>query len=149
MNSDILVRCHYAGTENKLIFAGMTPFMWIASVAWICLASGYTRRKNRYQHVLLMCSGILLDLALVLYLEFTRDAVQTAMEFKLSVLKQLHIGFSTAALLLYFPVMFIGIKLLRGADRTRLLPLHKKFAVPALLLRTAGFIFMFSMWKQS
>ena len=125
----------------------MTPFMWIATVAWLSLVNGYFRRTKRNEHVLLMCFGILLDLGLVLYLEFTRDAVQTAMEFKLSVLKQLHIGFSTAALLLYFPVLFIGFKLLLGADRERLLPVHKRFAIPALLLRTAGFIFMFSMWK--
>lgn len=120
--------------------------MTIASLAWLCLVLGYLARRKRSRHVPLVVAGIGADLGLVLYLQITREAVQTAVSFSLSPLEQIHILFSTLALVLYFPVLYLGIQLIRGQKTSRLL--HKRFAVTALIFRTLGFLFMFSMWQN-
>lgn len=125
----------------------MTIYMYIAACAWITMCGGYFLRRNRRLHPMLMRLAILIDFGLVLYLEATRGAVETALEFKLAVLKQIHIGFSTVALVLYFPVLYFGFHLLKGPVTAQLRNRHIKFALAAFFFRTLGFIFMFSMWK--
>lgn len=123
--------------------------MWIASFAWLCLVIGYLKRKERSVHIRLMLIGICTDIALVLYLQVTRSAVQTALKFSLTAFQQIHIGFSTLALLLYFPVLFLGIQLIKGTGSAHTKARHMVIAQTALILRTLGFLFMFSMWKNS
>jgi hypothetical protein len=126
----------------------MTIYMWIATVAWLCLISGYLARKKRSLHVTLMRTGIFLDIGLVLFLQFTRGAIQTALSFELALLKQLHIAASTIALLLYFPILYLGFQLLKGRGTAETRALHIKVGTTALFFRTLGFLLMFSMWKS-
>ncbi len=126
----------------------MTPYMYIASIAWIFLVSGWLARKNRRAHITLALTGIYLDVALVAYLQVTRGAVQTAMSFTLSALKQAHIGVSTVAFVLYIPVLILGTKLLKNPADGELRKIHKNVALAALIFRTLGFVFMFSMLEQ-
>ena len=126
----------------------MTIPMYIATTAWLLLVAGYFKRKERSLHVLLMRLGIGIDIGLVLFLQVTRSAIQTAASFKLSMLEQVHIGFSTLAFVLYFPVMYLGWKLLKGSDSPSTLIWHKRLALSAFAFRTLGFLFMFSMWKS-
>ncbi len=121
----------------------MTINMYIATVAWLLLSIGLFNRHKKLIHIRCMVSGIGLDIALVLYLQLTRDAVQQAAEFSLPVLHQFHILFSTLALLLYFPILFLGFQLVKG--QLEYLALHKKLGISAYLLRSAGFVFMFSL----
>jgi len=125
----------------------MTVNMYIATVAWLCLVLGVLNRKKRKKHVPLMLTGITLDFLLVLYLQVVRDAIQKAAEFSLSALQQTHIGFSTLALLLYFPVLYLGSQLVKGKGTPRTKSLHVRIALSAFLFRTLGFVFMFSMIK--
>lgn len=122
----------------------MTISMWIATVAWLLLVLGYIARRDRSRHVPLMLSGIGIDIALVTYLQLNRGAIQTALSFRMELLQQLHIGFSTGALILYFPVLYLGIKLI-GAPASALRRTHVRIATVALVLRTVGFVLMFSM----
>lgn len=122
----------------------MTLNMWIASCAWLLLVLGYGFRSRRDFHVPLVLAGILLDVGLVGYLQLTRDAVQTALEFKLGAFQQLHIGASTTALVLYPVVVITGVRML-STPSPRLRSIHRRFALTALGFRTAGFILMFSM----
>lgn len=94
-------------------------------------------------HVPMVLTAIIGDLSFVVFLQLTRDALARAFEFQLSLFNQMHIGFSAVAMLLYFPVVFFGIKLLRGENNCRLL--HRRLAVSAYVFRTLGFLFMFSM----
>ena len=126
----------------------MTINMWIASLAWLCLVVGYLNRKTRSIHVLFMRAGILIDISLVLYLQVTRGAIQKALGFSLEILQQLHIGASTVALLLYFPVLYLGYLLVKGKGNEKTKALHIKIATTAFFFRTLGFILMFSMWKS-
>ena len=123
----------------------MTINMYIATVAWICLMLGFVNRSNRKRHIRLMLVGIFLDIGLVLFLQVTRHAVQTAMELKLEVLPQLHILFSTLALVCYFPVLWFGFQLAFGEPLRSTKTWHLRFAYPAIFFRTIGFGLMFSM----
>ena len=125
----------------------MTLYMWIATVAWGLLVIGYLFRKQRQLHVTLMLSGIAVDLSLVLFLEITRDAVQTALGSDVSLLEYVHIAASTGAVICYIPTLYFGWKLLGGEIKYR--KAHVRVAVIALALRTIGFIFMFSMLEHT
>lgn len=123
----------------------MTVNMYIATVAWLLLLLGYAMRRNRAIHVPLMLLGISSDILLVLYLQLTKSAVETALSFSLSSLQQLHIACSSVALILYFPVLFLGFTLLRGRATKSARKLHVRLASTALVFRTLGFFLMFSM----
>ncbi|OVE80464.1 hypothetical protein BVY02_00040 [bacterium J17] len=131
----------------------MTIYMFIATLACVLLIVGYLFRFKRRLHIALMSSGIFLDVLLVLYLQLTRDAVQTALQFELDYLAQLHIGFSTFALLLYLPISILGVKLLRGGYEPttqavkKLRHWHIRFAMPALISRVIGWFLMLSLIK--
>ena len=132
----------------------MTPSMYLASFAWCLLAVGVLLRNHRAHHVTLMIAGIALDFTLVIYLQFTRHAVQKALAFDLALLQQTHIACSTVAVLLYLPTLYFGTKLLRAkssvnkADFGILRARHLRFAVSAFIARTLGLAFMFSLWKN-
>lgn len=127
----------------------MSIYMYIASLAYFFMLVGVLERRHRSLHVPLMLSALSLDFALVLYLEVTRAAVEKALEFSMRVPAQIHIAFSSTALLLYFPVLYFAFRILRGSrlasDRSR----HIGFALAALTFRSLGFIFMFSMYKAN
>lgn len=92
-----------------------------------------------------MLLGISLDVVLVLFLQVTRSAVQTALKFELTALQQTHIAFSTSALLLYPGVIYLGYKLFNDRQNQTLRARHKAVAITCFILRTFGFLFMFSM----
>lgn len=121
----------------------------IATLNFFLLLSGFTlRHRNRNAHAVLMSLGVFSDLSLVLALQIQRDAIQTAAAFKLSALNQAHIFTSTAATVLYIPMVVIGISLFRAKTRTpnsRKQTLHRRIGWTVLVLRTLGFFLMFSM----
>lgn len=126
----------------------MTANMYVATFAWILLITGYLQRKNRTRHIPLMLTGIFLDIGLVLYLQFTRSAIQTAVSFTLTWIRQLHVISSTFAFVLYFPVLISGWKLASDAGSPNMRSRHIRLATAALVFRTIGFILMFSLWKS-
>jgi hypothetical protein len=95
------------------------------------------------------------DLGLVLWLEFTRSVIERTLGDSsiadprpYDVTATIHIASSTAAVVLYIPTIWLGAKLAWGR-RELLTPLvrtwHKRCAVTALLLRTVGFAFMWTV----
>lgn len=130
-----------------LLSVRMSIYMYIAAAAWLLLLAALLCRKKRRVHVPLAVSGIMLDATLVAYLQYARSAVQTALSFSLTPLNQIHIGCSTIALLLYLPVLWLGILLLCCGRSGRLRRWHIRFASSAFFFRTLGFIFMFSLIK--
>lgn len=124
-----------------------TPYMAIASFAYLLLLAGFVLRKiQRQAHVYLMSTGIVMDLSLVLVLEFQRDAIATALEFSLTPLQQAHIAMSSMATLLYVPLLIMGTLLYRKGNKYySLRPWHKKIGIAAFIFRTLGFILMFAL----
>lgn len=127
----------------------MTINMWFATCAWLTLVVGYSQRHSRERHIPLMLIGISIDIALVLYLQFTRGAIQTAVSFTLSLFRQLHVLASTGAFVLYFPVLYSGWRLAAGTAPPGTRDRHVRLASIALFLRTLGFVLMFSMWHAT
>lgn len=123
-----------------------TPYMTLATLAYFSMVAGILNRKNKNLHSKLMGTAVTLDLTLVLVLEFTRNAIATAAAMTLEPLQQIHIGFSTLALLLYFPIVILGIMRFRGkATGPRSQKWHRSLGILAFIFRSLGFILMFSM----
>ncbi len=128
----------------------VTPYMVAATIAYSAMVAGVLNRKNKWAHSRLMGSAMLIDLAIVLSLEFQRSAIKTALGFSLSPLQQFHIGASTVAVALYFPIAYFGLKnyLGKGDQQTR--TRHALLGKWAFVFRTIGFLLMFSLlWKKS
>ena len=85
------------------------------------------------------------DLGLVLYLEFTRSVIELTVTKSYGVAQTIHIASSAAAVVLYIPTIWLGAMLAlgRGGPATR--TWHLRCAVPALVLRTIGFGFMWTV----
>lgn len=124
--------------------------MGIATFAYFLMCSGlYFRKTNSMTHAFYMTTAIFTDLSLVLALQILRDAVQTASSFSLPFLQQAHIGASSLATVLYFPVLYLGYHLLTGKSTGHTKRLHKKVAITAFVFRSIGFLLMFSMLAKS
>jgi hypothetical protein len=128
----------------------VTPYMTAATATFLVLCSGILYRKiNRKFHAQLMSLGILVDLALVLILEFQRGAIETASGFSLSFIQQTHVISSTLAVTLYLPTLTLGIRRLKGwSTKTSTRTWHIRLGGTAFLFRTIGFFTMFSMLDQ-
>lgn len=120
-------------------------YMSLASLSYFLIVWGFLVRKtNRIQHIRLMNTGIIIDLGLVLTLEFQRQAIDTALSFDMSWPEQAHIGFSTLATVLYIPLLITGWKMFK-APNPKLRKIHIPLGVSAFIFRSLGFIFMFTL----
>ena len=120
-------------------------YKWIATLAFALIALGWTQRRRRQRHVPLVVAGIALDLGLVLALEFGRDVIGLTFTKEYSWMQWTHIGVSVVAVLLYVPVIVLGVRLLRGTVRARGRAAHRGLAHAALVARAVGFAFMWSV----
>lgn len=122
-----------------------TPYMGVATFAYGLLNIGLIHIRQPRVHVPYMNGGIILDLSLVLVLEFQRNAIDTALSFTLSPLQQAHIALSSVATLLYIPILFLGWKLhfRKLSAEGRLW--HRRLGLAGYIFRTLGFLLMFSL----
>jgi len=123
--------------------------MWIATTAWVCLIAGFLNRRSVKKHIPLVLTAIVLDLGVVVFLQTTRSAVQTAVEFSLTVPQKIHIISSSIAVTLYIPMVALGVYLYRNRTHHKVRRVHRGIGMFALLSRTLGFIFMFWMIETS
>lgn len=127
-------------------------YMMIATLNLFLLLIGFTyRHRSKNIHAALMALGMLSDFSLVLTLQLQRNAIQTALGFKLSALNQAHIFSSTIATVLYVPMIMIGISLYQQKTATPnslKQKLHRRIGWTVLILRSLGFFLMFSMLEN-
>jgi hypothetical protein len=120
----------------------------LATLALALLLAGFTRRSASPKlHAGLMSSGMAIDLALVLVLEFTKNAVGTAVGGDLTLFQRIHVASSTFAGALYLPIFALGaVRLFRpSAANLPLRTWHGRLGYAALFFRVVGYVFMFSM----
>jgi len=117
----------------------------LATVAFVLIWAGWAQRRVRARHVPLVVAGIGLDLALVLILEFQRDVIGMTMSEDWSWVQWTHIGSSVLAVLFYLPTIWLGVAILRGRATPATLTWHKRLAEIALVCRTVGFCFMWTV----
>jgi hypothetical protein len=122
-----------------------TPYMGVATFAYGLLNIGLIHIRKPQIHVPYMNAGILLDLSLVLLLEFQRDAINTALSFSLSPLQQAHIGASSMATILYVPILLLGWRLHFGKLGAEGRLWHRRLGIAGYIFRSLGFLLMFSL----
>ncbi len=117
----------------------------VATIAYAFLVAGVFKRKDRRIHPWLMGAGIGIDTALVLVLQVQRSVIQEAMTNTYTFWQSGHILSSTLAFALYFPVVWLGIRQLRGQGGASGRLWHMRVAITAFVFRTVGFGLMFTI----
>jgi hypothetical protein len=111
----------------------------IAGIVIVLLIAGLSQRRLPQRHILLMASAIAIDLALVLYLELTREVIERTLQ-PMSGLLVFHISVATIVLILYGSMVGTGIWNYRTGGKTRY---HRWMALVCVLLRVSTFITSF------
>ena len=93
----------------------MSPyFLKIASI-FVCviLIVGYFNRRRRNIHIPLMVSAFVIDMIIVLVIEFSRGVIQRV-DAKMGPLMIVHIIISVTVIILYVGQIITGIKKTKG-----------------------------------
>lgn len=123
-----------------------TLWMGLGTLAYLLMCWGITVRRERALHVRAMLIAMALDVLLVVALELSRHAVGVALSQTLNIYQLTHVVCSTLAVAAYGPVLWLGQQRLRHGRHAGW---HGAAALTAFALRSAGFIFMFSLlWRQ-
>lgn len=85
----------------------------LSAVIYVVLLIGFANRGRRRVHIPMMIAAFTADMGLVLYLEFTRDAIGTALHTH-SGLMRFHVGLSVVVVLLYLGQIYSGIRKARN-----------------------------------
>lgn len=104
----------------------------------ICLliAAGIYFRKDRRRHVTIMLTAFGLDMLMVLYIEFTRDAINEAIHPPHPFIT-FHVVISILVVLLYLTQLFSGLKLLKHGTHRQF---HKFSAAAFIVMRLANLV---------
>jgi len=111
------------------------PIHLISILVCVLLIVGVLNRRRKTVHIPLMATAIGIDLAMVLYIELTRGAVQAAEE-RMGLLMIVHIAISVAVLVLYGIHIWTGIKKARGHSG----PTHGRIMYATVSLRVLNLI---------
>lgn len=106
----------------------------------IIIAFGIYYKKKRAVHYSLMGSAFVIDVALVLYLEFTRGAIDKAMNPS-GPLLIFHIAVSVVAMLLYLVQFYLGYRFIKG--RSGSIKMHRYCGITFVLCRVTNFVTSF------
>jgi len=103
------------------------------------LFTGVYYRKIKTKHIKLMGTGIIWDLILILQIELTRHAINTASKALTNpMILNIHVSFSVLTVLLYFTIIPTGLSLKKGNENIR--KTHRFLGVTTLTSRTLVFI---------
>lgn len=124
----------------------ITPPILAAFIAYSLLVIGLIKRKNTRIHAPLMLTGISMDIALLVILQIQRNAIQTALSNEMNIWQLGHIVSSLTAVVLYVPVVALGILRLKKISTTQFSRnAHIGLGLAAFLFRSIGFVLMFTM----
>ena len=112
------------------------PIKAISAFVCVLLVIGYVNRTKKKLHISMMLSALAIDLGIVLYLELTRQVVESVATRDMSPLLIFHICLSTVVLILYGVQVYTGIKNVKGKRST----VHPKTAIIFLITRFGNLI---------
>ena len=119
----------------------MQPTHVVSTIALALIALGLLMlRRSPKAHVACMLGAFALDVALVLYIELTRGAIEQAVKVP-PALMSFHIAVSVATLVLYVVQIWLGAKLLKGQQASR--ATHKWCGIAFLVCRLANYVTSF------
>ncbi len=91
----------------------LTPIKILSIFAFLLLVVGFLNRKRIRVHIPCMASAFFIDMGMLLYIEFTRKAIEQAIGPTSTIMK-IHIAISVMLVLLYFGQVISGIRKARG-----------------------------------
>jgi len=115
-----------------------TVLRTLSVCVYILLIIGFANRGRRRVHIPLMTTAFAIDMAMLLYIELSRDAIATARTTH-SGLLQFHIGLSVVVIVLYLGQVYTGIRKARGRSSRW----HGKAGVVLLVARLGNLITSF------
>jgi hypothetical protein len=112
-------------------------FKIAATIALVLICAGVLNRRKRTIHVPLMLSALTIDIVMLLIIEFSRSAIETAVHTPLPTILLIHIIFSVLLVCAYLYMLFFGLKLLiKNQGRT----MHYTGAYVFVFFRLANYI---------
>ena len=130
---------------------GHTPLMALhiqSTLITMLLLLGLLWNKKRTRHITLMSCAIIWDIALIIQIEWNLKAIEKAMQFtKNTFLLNIHVSLAILTVLLYFCMVYTGLRLLKGCSNMR--PLHKKLGLTTITLRLLVFATSFFIVNSS
>ncbi len=122
----------------------------VSSIAVLLIALGWKFKKRAEIHIPLMASAFVLDLSLLLYIEFTRHAIETLQKDITTAthegLLYFHVMVSAIMLILYFVQIGTGIRLAKGNAVSRVF--HKNAAIAFVACRLLNYVTSFFVTPQ-
>ena len=118
----------------------------ISFLVLVIIAFGIYFKKKHKIHYSLMGSAFIIDVALVLYLEITRGAVDKAMH-PTGPLLIFHVAISIAAMVLYLVQFYLGYRYLKG--RSGSIKLHRYMGMAFIFCRVTNFVTSFMVVTPS
>lgn len=112
----------------------------ISTVVVLLLCVGLWKRRNPNIHIPVMVTAFIIDLLLVLYIEYSRSVIEMVIHeaAEMSLLLKIHVPISITAFLLYFPLIILGVLVRRG--NTQWQPWHKRVGITFIVFRGANYI---------
>jgi len=98
--------------------AGLTYLKVLSILACLLIAVGLTQRRRRRIHIPLMLSAFVIDLGIVVYIEWDRGAIASA-KARMGPLMIVHICLSVLVLILYAVQIVTGVRKARGRPARR------------------------------
>lgn len=87
----------------------MAPIRILGGLPLVLIALGLWKKRDRRAHTWLMALAFVTDIALLLYVELTRDAIQGFLTHTEDRLLMVHVAFSVVFILLYFVQIWSGV----------------------------------------
>lgn len=109
----------------------------LSFVVCLIILAGLYYRRNRRLHARLMMSAFIIDMALVLYIELTRKAVETAIG-PMHPFVAFHVIVSVVVVVLYLVQIYLGFKMMRKPACSP--KLHGRIGMVFVVLRLANFV---------
>jgi hypothetical protein len=109
-----------------------------STLVLLIIATGlYVRRKHPVWHIRLMSSAFVIDLALLIYIEATRHAVEKVVHH-VRPMVYIHVAISVGVLLNYVAMIYLGRSVLRGNRASR--SAHRNLGITFVVLRGMNYI---------
>jgi len=112
----------------------------LSTVVLVLIFMGIINHRNRRLHLSLMSAAFIIDLGLVLYIEFTRAAIEQAVEGVHGLLL-FHIIVSVLTLVLYVVLISLGVKWFKGENQVA--ALHRNLAYVFTVCRLTNYVTSF------
>src|SRR4051812_28984319 len=112
----------------------------ISSLVVLLVALGLCFRRRPSWHLKFMVGAFLLDVALVLYIELTRQAVETVAA-RVRPLLWFHAAVSLGVLVCYVVMIVLGRRLLNGRKASR--GTHRNLGIAFCVLRGLNYVTSF------